>query len=59
MPCSNHYTTIIIYNINNNSLYDYYFDGIQIGEIIKKQDTLKNLLFNYNIYMVIYHKISD
>ena len=59
MPCNNHYTGIIIYNINNNSLYDYYYDGIHNGEIIKKQDTLKILLFNYNIYMVIYHKISD
>ena len=43
MPCSNHYTAILIYNINNNSFSDYYYyDGIHNGEIIKKQDTLKN-----------------
>ena len=49
-----------ICNINNNSLYDYYYDGIRNNdEIIKKQDTLKNILFKYNIFMIIYHKISD
>ena len=41
-PCSNHYTAIINYNINNNSLYNYYYyDCIHNGEIRNylKKDT--------------------
>ena len=42
MPKINHFTSILIGNINDNNEYEYYYyDDLEEGEIIKKQIPLK------------------
>ena len=60
MPKINHFTSILIGNINDNNEYEYYYnDDLDEGKIIKKVDTFENILKNYKINLIVYRHFKQ
>ena len=59
MPKINHFTSIMIGNINDNNEYEYYYYDLDEGKIIKKVDEFENILQNYKNYLIVYRHLKQ
>ena len=60
MPKIDHFTSILLGNINDNDEYEYYYyNGIEKGNVIKETDTIENILKNYKIHLCIFRQLIE
>ena len=60
MPKVEHFTCILMGNINDNNEFEYYYyNDMAEGDIIKKTDTFENILKSYKIYLILYRQLSE
>ena len=60
MPKVDHFTCILMGNINDNNEFEYYYyNDMAEGDIIKKTDTFENILKSYKIYLILYRQLSE
>ena len=59
MPKSDHFTSILMGNINDNNEYEYYYyNDMEEGIILKRTDTFENILKNYKIHLILYKHLK-
>ena len=59
MPQSDHFTSILMGNINDNNEYEYYYyNDMEEGIILKRTDTFENILKNYKIHLILYKHLK-
>ena len=60
MPQSDHFTSILMGNINDNNEYEYYYyyNDMEEGVIMKRTDTFENILKNYKIHLILYKHLK-
>ena len=60
MPEINHFTSILMGNINDNNEFEYYYyNDMNGGNVIKKTDTFENIVKTYKIHLIIYRHLSQ
>ena len=60
IPQENHFTSILLGNINDNEEYEYfYYNDMDEGNVIRITDKFENILKSYKIYLVIYRLLLE
>ena len=60
MDQSDHFTSILMGNINDNNEYEYYYyNDMEGGIIMKKINKFENILKNYKIHLILYKHLKQ